>query len=227
MNKNIQLYLGDNKKILKQIDLSMVDLVITDPPYNQKYKYNLYKDNLTEKKYLELLSVIIPPCVMIHYPEETLNLFPKLFGRVAQVVSWVYNSNTGKQHRLISWWDCQPDFRKVRQPYKNLKDKRIIERIKRGKVGAKLYDWWEIQQVKNVSREKTGHPCQIPEKVIENIILTTTSENDTILDPFMGSGTTAVVCKRFNHNFIGIEISKEYLRIAIARIKAYNKEVKQ
>ena len=134
------------------------------------------------------------------------------------MVSWVYNSNTGKQHRLISWWECKPDFRKIRQPYKNLKDKRIIERIKQGKIGAKLYDWWEIQQVKNVSREKTGHPCQIPEKVIENIILTTTNENDTILDPFMGSGTTGIVCKRLKRKFIGVELSPEYYKIARERL---------
>jgi len=213
---------GDSKTILKQIDLSTVDITITDPPYNQKYKYNLYKDNLSREKYLALLSIITPPCVIIHYPEETINLLPKIFGKVSQVVSWVYNSNTGKQHRLISWWGCKPDFRKVRQPYKNLKDKRIIERIKQGKTGAKLYDWWEIQQVKNVSKEKTGHPCQIPEKVIEHIILTTTNENDTVLDPFMGSGTTGIVCKRLNRKFIGIDISKEYCRIARERLNATN-----
>ena len=90
-----------------------------------------------------------------------------------QVVFWVYNSNTGKQSRLISWWGCKPDFSKVRQPYKNLEDKRIRERILRGQTGSKLYDWWEINQVKNVGNEKTQHPCQIPEKVIKQIILTT------------------------------------------------------
>ena len=218
MNKII---CGDCKKIM--CGMNDFDIIITDPPYNQNYKYNKYKDKKSIKDYLEILSIIKVPCVIIHYPEETINLLPKIFGDVKQVVSWVYNSNTGKQHRLISWWGCRPDFKKVRQSYKNLKDKRIIERIKQGKIGAKLYDWWEIQQVKNVSKEKTNHPCQIPEKVIENIILTTTMENDTILDPFMGSGTIGVMAKKLNRNFIGIEISEEYCSIAKERINATNK----
>lgn len=112
-------------------------LTITDPPYNQEYSYNEYKDKLTEKDYIELLSNIPTPCVIIHYPEETINLLPKASkAKCEQVVCWVYNSNTGKQSRLISWWGCKPDFRKVRQPYKNLKDKRIQQRIAEGKTGG-------------------------------------------------------------------------------------------
>ena len=51
--------------------------------------------------------------------------------------------------------------------------KRIQKRISEGKTGAKLYDWWNINQVKNVSKEKTEHPCQIPEELISKIIKTT------------------------------------------------------
>ena len=132
-------------------------IVITDPPYNQGYPYNNYKDRMSEEKYIELLSHIPVPCVIIHYPEETVNLLPWAFNGIKceQVVAWVYNSNTGKQHRLISWWGCKPNFNRIRQPYKNLNDKRIKERIANGKTGAKLYDWWEINQVKNVSKENT------------------------------------------------------------------------
>ena len=79
-------------------------LVITDPPYNQGYKYNDYEDRLSEEEYIELLSKIPTPCVIIHYPEETINILPKAIkGKCEQVVCWVYNSNTGKQSRLISW----------------------------------------------------------------------------------------------------------------------------
>ena len=194
-------------------------LMITDPPYNQNYKYNSYKDKLKESEYLKLLSVIKPPCVIIHYPEETINLLPKIFGRVDQVVSWVYNSNTAKQSRLISWWGCKPDFRKVTQPYKNPNDKRIQAYMKlTGKTGAKIYDWWEYQQVKNVSKEKTAHPCQIPEKIIENIILTTANKDTTILDPFVGSGTTLVVAKKLGYNYFGTEMDELYYNIAEKRL---------
>jgi DNA modification methylase len=196
-------------------------LVITDPPYNQGYAYNQYKDRMSEEEYVKLLSKIPRPCVIIHYPEETINLLPKAFkAKCEQVVCWVYNSNTGKQSRLISWWGCKPDFRKVRQEYKNPNDKRIQKRIAEGKTGAKLYDWWEINQVKNVSKEKTGHPCQIPEAVIERIILTTAEPNQLIIDPFGGSGTTAKVAQNLEFDSLSFEIDTEYCHIIQQRISA-------
>jgi len=200
-------------------------LTITDPPYNQGYAYNQYKDRMSREEYIMLLSKIPVPCVIIHYPEETINLLPWAFQwqytnvKCEQVVSWVYNSNTGKQHRLISWWGCKPDFRKIRQPYKNLNDKRIKERIANGKTGAKLYDWWEINQVKNVSKEKTEHPCQIPEEVIRRIILTTAQPGQLIIDPFGGSGTTAKVAKELGFNSLIYETDEKYIEIIKERVK--------
>lgn len=194
-------------------------LVITDPPYNQGYAYNSYSDRMTEEEYIELLSHIPTPCVIIHYPEETINILPKAINvKCEQVVCWVYNSNTGKQSRLISWWGCKPDFRKVLQPYKNLNDKRIQKRIEEGKIGAKLYDWWEINQVKNVSKEKTEHPCQIPEEVIRRIILTTAKPDDTIIDVFAGSGTTNKVANDLGFDTIGYEVDEFYCDIIKNRI---------
>ena len=194
-------------------------LTITDPPYNQGYHYDSYNDNLNEEDYIELLSKIPVPCVIIHYPEETINILPKAIkAKCEQVVSWVYNSNTGKQSRLISWWGCKPDFKKIRQPYKNPNDKRIAKRIAAGYDGAKLYDWWEIEQVKNVSEEKTIHPCQIPEEVIQKIILTTAKENDLIIDVFAGSGTTLIVAKKLGYNSLGFEIDEKYIDVIKNRL---------
>jgi DNA modification methylase len=194
-------------------------ITITDPPYNQGYSYNQYRDRMSEEQYIELLSKIPTPCVIIHYPEETINLLPKAFkAKCEQVVCWVYNSNTGKQSRLISWWGCKPDFNKVRQPYKNLKDKRIQQRIADGKEGAKLYDWWEINQVKNVSKEKTEHPCQIPEEVIERIIKITAKEGDLIIDVFGGSGTTSKVANDLGYDTISYDVDNFYCEIMKKRV---------
>lgn len=198
-------------------------LTITDPPYNQGYAYNQYKDRMSEEDYVELLSHIPTPCVIIHYPEETINLLPKAIkSKCEQVVCWVYNSNTGKQSRLISWWGCKPDFRKVRQPYKNLNDKRIQKRIAEGKTGAKLYDWWNINQVKNVSKEKTEHPCQIPEELISKIIRTTAKDNELIIDVFAGSGTTGVVAQSLGYDSICYEVDEKYCEIIKNRQSIYD-----
>jgi len=68
------------------------------------------------------------------------------------------------------------------------------------------------------NRHVTSHPTEKPEHLLERIILIGSQEGDTILDPFMGSGTTGVVAKRFGRNFVGIEIDKSYFEIAATRI---------
>lgn len=93
-----------------------------------------------------------------------------------------------------------------------------------GGIGAKLYDWWNINQVKNVSKEKTEHPCQMPLKVMENII-GILPYDAIIIDPFMGSGTTGLavlnmnIKQKANRDFIGIEIDEKYFNIAKERIE--------
>ena len=64
----------------------------------------------------------------------------------------------------------------------------------------------------------TGHPAGFPEKLAHDHIISWSNEGDTILDPFMGSGTTGVACKNLNRNFIGIELDKEYYEIAKKRV---------
>jgi len=214
----IDLRQGDCLKVMKDIDI-LKCIFVSDPPFNIKYHYSNYEDNIPEDKYYQWLGEIFGTHkqVIIHYPEQLykyafqIGLFPE------KIVSWVYNSNTAKQHRDIAFFGVKPDFRKVSQPYKNPTDKRIIKRIAEGK-SARLYDWWNINQVKNVSKDKTEHPCQMPVKVMENIIGMLPIEY-TILDPFMGSGTTGVACKNLSRNFIGIELDIEYFKIAEKRIK--------
>ena len=160
----------------------------------------------------------VAPCVVVHYPEALYKLSFELGYAPERCVSWVYNSNTARQHRDIAFFRIKPDFNKVRQPYKNLTDKRIQKRIAEGKTGAKLYDWWNINQVKNVSKEKTQHPCQMPLEVMKNII-GILPDDYIIIDPFMGSGTTGVACKLLKRDFIGIEVDKTYFEIAKERIE--------
>ncbi len=193
--------------------------IISEPPYNQKYHYNSYHDHMGEDEYANMLRRVFGDrkSVMIHYPEEMMQIMGGGNFDLQQVVSWVYPSNTAKQHRLIAWFGCKPDMRKIPQPYKNPTDKRIAQRIAEGK-SARAYDWWEINQVKNVSKADNPHPCPVPLALMEKIIMSTTNEGDTICDPFMGSGTTGVACKNLNRNFIGIELDETYYNIAKARI---------
>ena len=196
--------------------------VVTDPPFNVGYHYDQYTDHKDEGEYYEWLSDIVDclPCVIIHYP-EALYKFAFQVGKFPErVVSWVYNSNTPRQHRDIAFFDIKPDFTKMRQPYKNPTDKRIAQRIAEGHEGGMLYDWWEVNQVKNVSKQANGeiHPCQMPVSVMQRVV-GILPEEYVIIDPFMGSGTTAVACIKEKRHFIGFELSKGYFDKAQKRIK--------
>lgn len=196
-------------------------VVVTDPPFNIGYHYGLYNDKMDDSQYYGMLKDLVTefPSVVIHYPEALHRLSIESRITPSKVVSWVYNSNTARQHRDIAFYGIEPDFTSVKQPYKNQNDKRIKERIKRGLAGGRLYDWWNINQVKNVSKDKTKHPCQMPIEVMKNIVAMLPKDS-TIVDTFMGSGTTAEACIELGYNFVGCEIDTDYYEIAKARIQA-------
>lgn len=175
---------------------------------------------MDNKQYFDMLASLlnICPCVFIHYPEALYEL-SVISGKIpTRVVTWVYNSNTAKQHRDIAFYGVKPNFNQVRQPYKNPNDKRIKQRIADGKTGAKLYDWWNINQVKNVNKDKTAHPCQMPLEVMKNVI-GILPQGTIIIDPFMGSGTTGIACEELGRDFIGIELDETYYNIAKERLE--------
>jgi DNA modification methylase len=214
-----ELILGDARYEVPKIAAMEEKMVmVTDPPFNIGYHYNSYSDNMPEEQYYEMLEGIFwhSPFVVIHYPEEIYKIAFQVGQFPERVVSWVYNSNTAKQHRDIAFFGVKPDFTKCGQPYKNPKDKRIQKRIAEGK-SARLYDWWEVNQVKNVSNEKTEHPCQMPLEVMMRIVAIL-PDDVTIVDPFMGSGTTGVACQRLGKRFIGIESDAKYYEIAQRRM---------
>jgi site-specific DNA-methyltransferase (adenine-specific) len=71
-------------------------------------------------------------------------------------------------------------------------------------------DTWYVSRVCGTFKERTGHPCQMPEGVLERIIRVASNEGDVVLDPFAGSGTTLAVAKRFKREWLGIELSDNY-----------------
>ena len=77
---------------------------------------------------------------------------------------------------------------------------------------------WYVSSANIQDKKLFNHPTIKPLEVVKNHILNSTNEGDTILDCFMGSGTTGVACKELNRNFIGMEIDKDYYDIAVKRI---------
>jgi len=81
-------------------------------------------------------------------------------------------------------------------------------------------DTWFVSRVCGTFKERTGHPCQMPEAVLERIIRVATNENDIVLDPFAGSGTTLAVAKKLGRRYFGCELSEEYAKGVRERLDA-------
>ena len=91
-----------------------------------------------------------------------------------------------------------------------------MQKSKKVKEYGARYNIWDIAPCKS---NKTGHPAVFPEQLVNDNIISWSDEGNTILDCFMGSGTTGVACVKTNRNFIGIEIDNGYFEIAKKRIE--------
>jgi len=125
------------------------------------------------------------------------------------------------RHETILWFTKTDDYKfnldpiRVPQKYPN---KKYFKGDKKGELscnplGKNPSDVWEISNVKYNHPEKTDHPCQFPEELVRRCVESMTDENDSVLDPFTGSGTTNKVCNDLNRNCIGIDKEEKYLNI--------------
>ena len=122
------------------------------------------------------------------------------------------------RHETVLWFAKSKkykfDLSKIRVPQK-YQNKKSWRGESKGKLssnpsGKNPGDIWMFQNVKHNHEEQTLHPCQFPEDFLSRIVLSTTEENDVILDPFMGAGSLAVVARDNNRHFLGAEINKKY-----------------
>jgi len=116
--------------------------------------------------------------------------------------------------------DCkQLKFYEVRYPHKRTRKTNILAKDYGGKkgllhpFGPLVSDvWTDIHRVKH-NKFRDEHPCQLPIHLLERIILMATDEGDIVLDPFSGTGTTAIAAKRMGRQFIGFDIDEKYITI--------------
>lgn len=99
--------------------------------------------------------------------------------------------------------------------YKNPEARRA--HLEKGKYATNI---WRIPSLKGNSREKVGHPSQKPLALVERIIRSSSAPGDLVIDPFLGSGTTAIACHRLHRRCIGIEKSADYVAMARARLQS-------
>ncbi|UCG02862.1 MAG: site-specific DNA-methyltransferase [Candidatus Heimdallarchaeota archaeon] len=172
----------------------------------------------------------------VHYPWDIM-LFP-LFVNLEFIsrnrIIWIRQHGTHAKHKFsnrhesILWFTKSHNYKfnldgiRVPQKYPNKKGYRkgkLYGKFTSDPRGKNPGDVWAFRNVKHNHEEQTVHPCQFPEDMITRIILATTDPKDIVFDPFIGSGTTAVVAKHYNRRFLGCEIVEEYVNIANHRLK--------
>jgi DNA modification methylase len=145
-------------------------------------------------------------------------------------LTWTYPSNVGQSPRnwtrasraiLFATKGDDYTFNPYAdpQPFRNPDDQRIQALIAEGREGVTPYDWWEFNLVKNVSAEKTGWENQLPLALVERIVKTSSNEGDIVLDPFMGSGTTAEAATRNKRRWLGFDRNPDSSVVTAARLE--------
>ena len=216
------------------IPLDSVQLFVLDPPYNLGYKYNTFKDKMPHAHYIEEQTHLLNDAMSrlkdggslfyLNYPETAAEIWMSMKPEYRfEWITWVYNVHSAgspvrKASRVWLWFSKgEPTINKdaFHTEYQNPTDKRVAGRIAAG-FKPSAYDWWEFQQVKNVSKEKRDHPCQLPEKMVERIILGTSNPGDLVCDCYSGSGTTAITAIKNGRRFDGCDLDEKYVKEANA-----------
>lgn len=198
---NIQLILGDCLKELKKMSDKSVNLILTDPPYGINLKYDSYND--TEENWLNLMTKFIPEAKrvakMVIMPSCKINK-----------LEWIYKNYP--PNWLICWYKGSPGH----SSYIGFND--WEPHLVYGRTKNRLYMHDYFQTKASPKKGTLHHPCPKPIEWAYWLIEKASDEGMTILDPFMGSGTVGVACKKLNRDFIGIEIDSGYFKIAEERI---------
>jgi hypothetical protein len=196
-------------------------LIVSDPPFGIGYKYDKHNDEMSSSEWLDLMDGMRGrPCVLV-LPWQQAYLLASRWGSPSDQAVWTFRSGyRGHQHRLVMWYGCKPQMARpeVGQPFVDHNGRWAVKARKQGRTLARRSYHWHVEQVMSRNKERTAHPCQMPEEVMRLIIQSTAQAGQPIFDPFLGSGTTGVAAVRHGFPFVGSDISEGYCEIAQKRI---------
>lgn len=232
----INLYNGDCLEIIKKISDKSIDCIITDPPYlhvkggmkskvfnvGKTWSADSYMNNnmsdFDEKHIFEFLDAVKPKM-------KKLNMY--IFCSKLQLIpyfKWI-DKNKAKYDLLI--WDKEVITMKSTKFFTS--DIEYVVRIYENGVSLNKIVNQDNKAISNYytkkqtyKKPKGNHETMKPIELLEKYILLSSNENEIVLDPFMGSGSTGVACKKLNRNFIGIELNTNYFNITKERINESN-----
>ncbi|MDM8568093.1 site-specific DNA-methyltransferase [Thiotrichales bacterium HSG1] len=232
---NIDLHCGDAIKLFKKIDNSSIDVIISDPPYNLGKNYGNNHDLKSYDKYIDFTWSWLSEAKRVLKPTGTIYVFMgvrfisylydilerRLGMYFNSWIVWHYTQGLGKTKGFSSRHDDILMFTKSDNFVFNLDDVRVPQKYYRAKNnmrGANPGDVWKFSHVHYCNPNRQNHPTQKPEGLIERMVLASSNENDIVLDPFSGSGTTLRVCQQLNRNAVGFELNPEYITMINLRL---------
>ncbi|MCD8201891.1 MAG: site-specific DNA-methyltransferase [Clostridia bacterium] len=236
MDVNISIICGDAVEELKKIPSESVDLIATDPPYNLGKDYGNNSDALeyddffafsrgwlTEAKRVLAGDGTIYVFMGVRHISHVYDILERELGMAFNSwITWHYTQGIGKTRGFSPRHDDILMFTKSSAKFTfNLDDVRVPQKAYRARnnmEGANPGNVWEFSHVHFCNRDRTSHPTQKPEALFERMILASSNPGDTVLDPFVGSGTSLRVCQQLGRHGIGIDVNPEYAEMTRERL---------
>ena len=228
----MKLYNDDCLKILPTIPENSVDLIITSPPYEDisgaGYTSDS-KDVLFLKLYSEFIDNVFNEYhrVLKENGQIFFNIKSKTFNKSLRSPHWIEFTSGFQKFIFKSYiiWKYAGSFDSTKSRFHL--DYEIVYHLSKGNnihindnidLHDPLSSVWYIPH--NIPKNERVHPTQMPIAVVDHILKIVGVSGNTVLDNFMGSGTTGVSCKKNNINFIGIELNPKNFKIAKNRIES-------
>lgn len=199
---------GNSLELIKKLPDESVDLILTDPPYGIK------KEGIKNSSDLKIFYSILPECYRVLKKDKffitffSTKLLPKIFNKNPFFYYWqfILNCPLGSVRSPIG-------FSKYMSCFIFKKGEAKIKKLNK--------DIFKDTPSKMIEPDEgfINHPSPKPKRFIVELLKMFSNENNIILDPFIGSGSTALACHLSNRNFIGFEIEKEYCNLAKQRLK--------
>jgi len=235
---------GDSEAELKKLPSNCIDLVVTSPPYNFGLGYDTSQDGINWEEYFAKLFRIFDECtrVLKYGGRIVINIQPLFSDYIPShhIISshlmdkkliwkgeilWEKNNYNCKYTAWGSWKSPSSPYLKYTWEFLEIFAKGDLK--KEGKPenidinGEEFKKWvvakWSISPERRM--DAYDHPAMFPQELVERVLKLFSYEGDIILDPFNGVGTTSVVAKRLHRDYIGIDVSGKYCKVAERRIK--------
>lgn len=236
MDKMITFICGDAVEELKKLPAQSVSLIATDPPYNLNKDYGTSRDHWDFDGYLDFTRQWLTEAKRVLRDDGSIYVFmgmryisyvyaimeQELGMTFNSWVTWFYTQGSGKTKGFSPRHDDILLFTKSPKEFVfHLDAVRVPQKYYRSvnnMRGANPGNVWEFSHMHYCNRNRKRHPTQKPEGLFERMVLASSNEGDTVLDPFVGSGTLLRVCQQTGRRGIGIDINPEYIELSRKRL---------